>query len=153
MDAMRQSRWTSLIEAVANVAVGYLVALAAQLVVFPAVGVAVSLGQNLVIGAAFSVVSIVRSYTLRRAFEAIRVRRAPRGTAAPAGRRPEDGGRSVADAVDPAALLLLGGDGEAEPLLQRAGHGAADGVRLMPPPAGRHIIPMPGLCRCRLVSV
>ena len=59
----------SLVEAVANVALGYVVALAAQLVVFPAVGLAVTLGQNLVIGAAFSVVSILRSYVLRRLFE------------------------------------------------------------------------------------
>jgi hypothetical protein len=59
----------SLVEAVANVAVGYVVALGAQLVVFPAVGLAVSLGQNLVIGAAFSAVSVLRSYVLRRLFE------------------------------------------------------------------------------------
>ena len=75
----------SLVEAVANVAIGYVVAVAAQLVVFPAVGLAVTLGQNLVIGAAFSAVSIIRSYALRRVFE--RLRRAER---APPPR--EDGG-------------------------------------------------------------
>jgi hypothetical protein len=61
----------SLVETVANVAVGYLVTLMAQQVVFPVVGLAVSLGQNLVIGAAFSLISVARSYVLRRIFEAI----------------------------------------------------------------------------------
>ena len=58
-------------------------ALAAQLVAFPAVGLAVSLGQNLVIGAAFSAVSLVRSYALRRGFERVRERRGERDAAAP----------------------------------------------------------------------
>ena len=75
----------SLVEAVANVAVGYGVAVATQIVVFPVFGVQASLGQNLGIGAAFTLVSLVRSYALRRAFEAIRVRSAERETAARAG--------------------------------------------------------------------
>jgi hypothetical protein len=73
----------SLVEDLANIAVGYLVALATQLAVFPAVGLEVSLGQNLVIGALFSAVSIARSYALRRLFEAIRERHPQRKTAAP----------------------------------------------------------------------
>jgi len=69
---MRQSRVMSLVEAVANVVVGYGVAVLTQALVFPVFGIATSLGQNLGIGLVFTVVSIVRSYTLRRAFEALR---------------------------------------------------------------------------------
>ena len=61
----------SLVESVTNVAIGYLVALAGQLVVFPALGIHVSLRQNLVIGACFTAISIARSYCVRRLFNRI----------------------------------------------------------------------------------
>ena len=67
-----QSRRMSAIEAIANVAVGYGVAVLAQLAIFPLFGIAVSLGDNLAIGAAFTVVSLARSYAVRRLFNAIR---------------------------------------------------------------------------------
>ena len=59
---MRQSRLMSLVEAMANVVVGYGIAVAMQIVVFPMFGLAVSLGQNLAIGLVFTVVSIARSF-------------------------------------------------------------------------------------------
>ena len=71
---MKQSRWMSLLEAVTNVLVGYGVAVATQMVVFPMFGLAVTVAENLLIGLIFTVVSIVRSYALRRGFEALRVR-------------------------------------------------------------------------------
>jgi len=67
-----QSRRMSAVEACANVAIGYGVAVLAQLAIFPAFGIAVSLGDNLLIGAAFTVVSLARSYAVRRLFNAIR---------------------------------------------------------------------------------
>lgn len=63
-----QTRLQSLGEAIVNVAIGYGIALAAQLVVFPLYGMKPSLADNLQIGAAFTVVSIVRSFALRRLF-------------------------------------------------------------------------------------
>lgn len=63
-----QSRTQSLIESCVNVAIGYLVALGGQMIVFPLVGLEVSLSQNLTIGAAFTVISIARSYCVRRMF-------------------------------------------------------------------------------------
>lgn len=69
-----QSRRMSLIESVANVAIGYGIALLTQMVVFPAFGLHVSMEQNAAIGAIFTVVSIVRSYCLRSVFERLRVR-------------------------------------------------------------------------------
>ncbi len=71
---MKQSRLMSLVESLANVLVGYGVAVVTQIAVFPLFGLAVTISENLLIGLIFTVVSIVRSYTLRRGFEALRVR-------------------------------------------------------------------------------
>ena len=71
---MKQSRWMSLVEAVTNVLVGYGVAVATQWAVFPLFGLHATLQENLLIGLIFTAVSLVRSYVLRRAFEAWRVR-------------------------------------------------------------------------------
>jgi hypothetical protein len=69
IDPASQSRRMSLVEASANVAIGYAIAVVAQIVIFPWFGIAVGLPQHLGIGAAFTVVSLVRSYVLRRCFE------------------------------------------------------------------------------------
>lgn len=71
---MKQSRLMSLVESLANVLVGYGVAVLTQVVVFPLFGLAVTVTENLLIGLIFTAVSIVRSYALRRSFEALRVR-------------------------------------------------------------------------------
>lgn len=67
-----QSRRLSLIEALANVAVGLLVAFATQVIVFPLFGFNATTGQHIAITAIFTVVSLVRSYALRRVFNRIR---------------------------------------------------------------------------------
>jgi hypothetical protein len=71
---MKQSRLMSLIESFANVVVGYGVAVVTQILIFPLFGLHTTLAQNLKMGAVFTVVSIARSFALRRIFEAIRVR-------------------------------------------------------------------------------
>lgn len=71
---MKQSRIMSLIEAIANVAVGYGVAVVTQILIFPVFGMHPTLTQNLQMGAIFTLVSIARSFGLRRLFEAIRLR-------------------------------------------------------------------------------
>lgn len=65
---MSQSRRMSLVESCVNVAVGYGVAVAAQVAIFPLFGIRVSLTDNLLIGVAFTLVSLARSYALRRVF-------------------------------------------------------------------------------------
>jgi len=70
----QQSRLMSLVEAMSNVAVGYIVAVATQMLLFPLLGLRVTVQDNLIIGGIFTGVSIVRSYALRRLFEAIRMR-------------------------------------------------------------------------------
>ncbi|PKP79166.1 MAG: hypothetical protein CVT81_00310 [Alphaproteobacteria bacterium HGW-Alphaproteobacteria-3] len=71
---MKQTRLMSLVESLANVIVGYGVAVVTQLLIFPIFGLHTTLAQNLTIGAIFTIVSIVRSFALRRVFEAIRMR-------------------------------------------------------------------------------
>ncbi|MCC5967674.1 MAG: hypothetical protein JJU24_16230 [Natronohydrobacter sp.] len=66
---MTQSRRMSLIEAITNVAVGYALAVATQIIVFPWFGLHASLGDNLALGAVFVGISLLRSYALRRLFE------------------------------------------------------------------------------------
>ncbi len=71
---MSQSRAMSFFEAIANVVIGYGVAVLTQILIFPMFGLHASLSQNLKLGAAFTVVSILRSFALRRLFETLRVR-------------------------------------------------------------------------------
>jgi hypothetical protein len=78
---VKQSRAMSLVEATANVVVGFGVAVLAQIAVFPLFGLDVSFADNLLIGAIFTAISIARSYALRRMFEAIRVRISETNTA------------------------------------------------------------------------
>lgn len=68
---MKQSHTMSLVEAVANVVVGYGVAVVTQMLVFPVFGLQTTLAQNLKFGAVFTVVSILRSYVIRRVFNSL----------------------------------------------------------------------------------
>lgn len=74
---MKQSRLVSLLEAMANVAVGYILAIITQIVVFPWFGLEVTLGEHLAIGSVFVAVSLARGYLLRRLFERLRVASQP----------------------------------------------------------------------------
>ena len=69
---MPQSRLMSLVGAVANVVVGLVVAVATQIVAFPLLGLHASLGQSVSLALIFTVVSIGRSFVLRRLFEGLR---------------------------------------------------------------------------------
>lgn len=79
---MTQTRLGSLIEALMNVAIGYGVALISQIAIFPLFGIHIPFSSNLAIGAWFTVISLVRSYVLRRWFNA----RLQRAAASLAGR-------------------------------------------------------------------
>ncbi len=69
---MKQSRLMSFVEALANVAVGYGVAVVTQILIFPVFGLHTTLAQNLSMGGIFTGVSIIRSFLLRRTFEGLR---------------------------------------------------------------------------------
>lgn len=63
-----QSKKSSFTEAVINAAVGYSVALLSQIAIFPFFNIHITIGENLLIGLYFTLISIARSYILRRIF-------------------------------------------------------------------------------------
>jgi len=65
-----QSRWMSFVEAVTNIVVGYGLAILTQIIVFPLFGLHASLSENLLIGCFFVGVSLIRSFVIRRLFNA-----------------------------------------------------------------------------------
>ena len=67
-----QSRWMSLVEAVTNIVVGYWLAVITQIVVFPLFGLQVALRETFLLGLIFTLVSLIRSYTLRRIFNTLK---------------------------------------------------------------------------------
>ena len=70
-----QTRRHSVIEAIANVAIGYGINVVANLAVLPLFGFSVSARDAAWIGLAFTVISLVRSYVLRRMFNRLHGRR------------------------------------------------------------------------------
>lgn len=64
-----QSRTLSAIEAVSNLAAGFVISLVVQIVSFKCLGIAASHGQQLSLTIIFTGASLVRSYVLRRLFE------------------------------------------------------------------------------------
>jgi hypothetical protein len=70
-----QTRRHSVIEAVANVAIGYGINFAANLAVLPLFGLSVSASDAAGIGLAFTAISLARSYVLRRTFNRLHGRR------------------------------------------------------------------------------
>ena len=83
-----QSRFMSSIEAATNVAVGYGVAVLTQVMVFPLFGLQVSLRDNFLLGTVFTSVSLIRSYLLRRFFNARTLNAKPADGTRPACHRP-----------------------------------------------------------------
>ena len=68
---MHQTKIGSLIESFMNILIGYGVALASQIVVFPFFGINVPLKTNIWIGVWFTIISLVRSYMIRRWFNSM----------------------------------------------------------------------------------
>jgi len=71
---MTQSSRQSMTETAASVAIGYLVAVASQVVIFPMFGVHLPLADNLAIGLWFTIVSVARGYAVRRFFNRLNQR-------------------------------------------------------------------------------
>ena len=63
-----QSRYHSVLESLANTAIGYVVAVASQLAVFPLFDIHIPLHDNLLIGVWFTAISLTRGYLVRRWF-------------------------------------------------------------------------------------
>ena len=67
---MTQSRVSSLIEALFNVAIGFGINFTANMLIFPQFGFHITPSANLAMGAIYTGISIVRSYLIRRFFNA-----------------------------------------------------------------------------------
>lgn len=63
-----QTKTQSLIEATVNSVSGYLLAVLTQFLLFPFFGIHIPLGQNFVLAFIFTIISIARSYVVRRLF-------------------------------------------------------------------------------------
>ena len=63
-----QSKKMSLAETCVSTAIGYVVAIASQYVIFPMFDIYVSLGAHMAMGVFFTVVSVARGYLVRRLF-------------------------------------------------------------------------------------
>lgn len=66
---MQQSKMQSLAEAGVNVVIGWTTNLIANFAVLPWFGFDITMAQNLIIGTIYTVISLARSYTIRRYFE------------------------------------------------------------------------------------
>lgn len=66
---MRQTKWGSFVEACINVAIGFWINFFANLVILPWFGFHITLGENFLMGLAYTVISVLRSYIVRRWFE------------------------------------------------------------------------------------
>jgi len=65
---MKQTRRSSLIESLLNIAIGLVVGFCSQLVVFPFLGMDVAITTNMQISLYFTMISLARSYVIRRWF-------------------------------------------------------------------------------------
>ena len=63
-----QTKKQSLIEAIANVIIGYIVAVISNAAILPLFGVNLTFGDGLLIGVWFTVISLIRGYAVRRWF-------------------------------------------------------------------------------------
>lgn len=63
-----QTKKRSMIETVVNTAVGLIINITAQRIVFPIFDMHISVTENLTIAVIFTIISVVRSYCMRRIF-------------------------------------------------------------------------------------
>jgi hypothetical protein len=71
---MKQSKGMSLLESGINIGVGFGISLGAQMVFLPMIGVPINHTQNFIFACIMTVISLARSFLLRRLFEALHIR-------------------------------------------------------------------------------
>ncbi len=65
---MIQTKTQSMVEAVTNIGIGFVISLSVQLIWFPAIGHELTLFDNVSTTIVFTLVSFLRSYVVRRGF-------------------------------------------------------------------------------------
>ena len=68
VNIMTQTRFQSLIEAAINTLIGFAINFCANLLIFPFFGLSIGLSANLLMGAIYTLISIIRGYIIRRYF-------------------------------------------------------------------------------------
>ena len=63
-----QTKFQSFIESLTNILIGFLTAICSQLAIFPLFNIDIPIQDNLLIGLYFTLISLVRSYVIRRYF-------------------------------------------------------------------------------------
>jgi len=67
---MNQTKLGSLYEALINIVIGWVINFTANMTIFPLFGWEISVEQNIWLGTIYTVISLVRSYVIRRWFNA-----------------------------------------------------------------------------------
>lgn len=67
---MTQTKLGSLYEALMNILIGFTINFIANMLILPSVGFNISLSTNFYIGVLYTVISLIRSYSIRRWFNA-----------------------------------------------------------------------------------
>lgn len=65
---MTQSRLGSFVESMVNILIGFIINLIANFLILPLIGFHITLSQNLYIGFLYTIISVIRSYAIRRWF-------------------------------------------------------------------------------------
>ena len=65
---MNQTKIGSFVESLINVVVGFSINFVANLLIFPLFNIHITLSDNFILGIIYTLISIVRSYTIRRWF-------------------------------------------------------------------------------------
>jgi len=65
---MAQTKKQSIIEVIANTLVGFIISVIVSVFLFPMMGIPVTFGENLGITLIFTVISLIRSFVMRRIF-------------------------------------------------------------------------------------
>ena len=68
----RQTIWGSIVEAKANIAIGFGVAVLTNYIVLPWFGYPVTAGDSIGIAVIFTIVSLIRQFILRRFFNSLK---------------------------------------------------------------------------------
>lgn len=74
-----QSQLHSFLESALNIVIGYVVAILSQLIIFPMFGIHIPFHENLLMGLFFTVISLIRSYAIRRWFNRLHKARELKG--------------------------------------------------------------------------
>lgn len=62
----------SLLESAINIVIGFIICIVIQLLVFPKMGHNITLNSSIIMSSIFTVVSLLRSYSIRRIFNKIK---------------------------------------------------------------------------------